>query len=102
MRFKAGDPVWAKVQSSSLPICAANMGVPVGEHAAVIDACIPKWGGCYIITILAYPCPDPTGWMAYDQNLRPRRDDYQQHEGLSSREKIERLRSMTVTEKEPA
>jgi hypothetical protein len=45
----------------------------------------------YLVEIINYP-PPPCDryWAAHELALRPRRDDYQQHEGLGSMDKINR------------
>lgn len=83
-KFKPGDPVWARVIDCNLDL------IPIGEHAAIVSGedfprhirplgngliygvDIPPWGLCVI----------------REEFLRPRRDDYQQHEGLGARDQL--------------
>lgn len=83
--YNPGDPVWAR----------ASRLLPVGEHAAVVIERLDHFlSGCcggvgYTLDVLNYPCSVPgKHWWACLCRLRPRRDDYQQHEPLGTRQDL--------------
>ena len=83
MRYTAGDPVWVK----------GGDGLPPGELAGSVTGDYPHWrpGVWYKVTVFGYPAPmDGTDWKVRDDWLRPRRDDYQQHESLGERDQLTR------------
>jgi hypothetical protein len=85
VKFNPNAAVWAKV----IPISGAHRraGIPCGEVPAVIKAFAyndPKYDIIYDVALLDWP----DAWEWDEKNLRPRRDDYQQHEGLGSMDKI--------------
>lgn len=90
MKYKAGDPVWALRRAHYV-----NHHVPSGEHPGIVEGPYNGYLGeareWYEVFIPAYPCPLSEGgptWAICETVLRPRRDDYQQHEGLGSRENL--------------
>jgi hypothetical protein len=101
MKFSPGDPVWA--WTCGLP----EWNIRPGEHAAVVlSICTGVTGECehsrpfpgYEIDVLGTPCIAPgKTWCASPEYLRPRRDDYQQHEPLGSMNKIKPLFSKVLS-----
>lgn len=90
MKFKAGDPVWVRV-------LIPHNGIAVGEYAAVVIGLGPGRGSDYYVDVFGVPPPwYGSYWEAREPYMRPRRDDYQQDEGLSSREEIDKLRWVGV------
>lgn len=87
MKFKPGDPVW--VRTRGIPEATA------GEYPAVILGVSTSrglpWYRIDVITVRGRI------WIANERNLRPRRDDYQQHEGLGSRDDLLKPLDETVT-----
>lgn len=90
-KFSPGDPVWvhqiAGIESSAI--------FPPGEHATTILALVhdpaPWW---LLIQHYEIDLPHPANVrrvVAPEFALRPRRDDYQQHEPLGSRQIIKVL-----------
>lgn len=81
MKFKINDPVWAQSNGTNFP---------PGEMAATILAVVTDktdkaYGGDYRIDLQLHPLPrNGKGWLVFERRLRPRRDDYQQHEPLGS------------------
>jgi hypothetical protein len=88
MKFKVGDPVWAG--SASPGSTATDLGVPIKELPAVVLGAyeINDRGQSYYINLIGYQPPRAQGWTWRENNLRPRRDDYQQHEGLGARDQF--------------
>jgi hypothetical protein len=82
VKFKPGDLVWIKVNSHSYAHVIRQ--VPVGEIAGVVEQLDPPED--YWCNMAGYS----GSWCCDDKILRPRRDDYQQHEGLGSMDKINR------------
>jgi hypothetical protein len=90
MKFSPGDPVWA--WTAGWP----EINLTCGEHAAVVicachgsDECDHFFYPGYLIDVPGVPCPAPNKiWCCNERQLRPRRDDYQQREGLGSMDKI--------------
>lgn len=80
-QFKPGDPVWARSDGGS---------APVGEHPATVVGssgytCQRHLTTEYYVLVNDYPSPAPSHeWRICGTHLRPRRDDYQQHERLGS------------------
>jgi hypothetical protein len=61
--------------------------MPCGEITGAVVAFEyddPKYGLIYCVSLLDWPGQ----WESDEKNLRPRRDDYQQYEGLGSRDKL--------------
>lgn len=83
MKFNPGDPVWARLVEGPLPAHIAS-GTPYkGEHPATVVR--PNGAHCYKIDCLDLaPIKPYTGWIIHEKNLRPRRDDYQQHEARTT------------------
>lgn len=80
MLFKVGDPVWGRIVT--VRDCLTT-GLPFGEHAAVIT------GSEFIVGRIAYSVDIlPDGMLFWEKALRPRRDDYQQHEPRVRREDL--------------
>ena len=83
MKFKPGDLVW--VRSSGPP----RDGLPVGEYpgqvSTIYQGPLQSLVNCpiYIVNV-----PEKLPWVCAETVLRPRRDDYQQHESLGSMDKI--------------
>jgi hypothetical protein len=74
--------------------------LPPGEYAAVvIDEPVPYWvvpwgtSPIYALDAEGYGC-----CAAREEYLRPRRDDYQQHEGLGSRDELVKPATPDLTE----
>jgi hypothetical protein len=92
MKFFPGDPVWARSTGRDL-----NNQPPAAEYAAtVLEEERPEW---YRIEILSYVNPlthDHIFWSK-GKFLRPRRDDYQQHEPLSTRDDLDRVIKQAAT-----
>lgn len=88
MKFSPGDPVWARSTGRNL-----KNQPPAGEYAAtVLEEDSPDW---YRIEILSYLNPltsDHVFWCK-GKHLRPRRDDYQQHEPRSTRDDLDQILS---------
>ena len=87
-KFSPGDPVWARCD---------GVRFPLGEYAAVVIESSPaaqfltEFTKKQFYTVDIQNCPPPPGrfgWTISEGFLRPRRDDYQQHEGLGSRDKL--------------
>lgn len=84
-KFNPGDPVWAQGRCT-----ISKCPIPPGENAAVITRVFNA--PCPCITCKGHEaygldiCP---GYMVCVCVLRPRRDDYQQHEGLGSRDQLD-------------
>lgn len=83
MKFSIGDPVWARSDGQVLT---------AGEYAGIVidQYHLPN---TYLVDIPTAParkfCPAPRDeWPCHESTLRPRRDDYQQHEGLGRREDL--------------
>lgn len=74
MKYSPGDPVWAKHDSYTV------------ELAAVIIRFVKRCGADHDM----YEVDSAKESIGYccEPYLRPRRDDYQQHEGLGSRDKL--------------
>lgn len=91
MKFKPGDPVWAHT-------IGGLYGISAGEYAAVVlgicngSKCLFHEGGkCYQIDVLEIKSPVPDqNWCSHEDALRPRRDDYQQHEPRVTRADLDR------------
>lgn len=89
-KFKAGDPVW---------VLSVSTERPTGEYAGVIIAVTDKLCTAHdaILYGVEIPfCPHPTGiagWAVCEPYLRPRRDDYQQHEPLGSKKDLDKILS---------
>lgn len=86
-KFSPGDPVWAREDGSG------NLLSP-GEYPAVI-ICVLDWLSSdghlyYQIELPTISLPEWSSWKAYTREnmLRPRRDDYQQHEQLDSMDEV--------------
>jgi hypothetical protein len=97
MKFKPGDLVWALVKPLS---DAAWHGVPPGEIPGVITGVYTAPDEAYSVDLPGYIAPSHfrAGWWGFHYQFRPRRDDYQQHEGLGSMDEIRKL----LTHHEPA
>lgn len=94
MKFSPGDPVWAR-QEKNMPT------LPAGEHAGTVIARPLNWYSRYEVDLL-YHKPKFSWFGFLESELRPRRDDYQQHEGLGSMDKItEPLRDDPIKQREP-
>lgn len=78
MKFKVGDPVWAR--------SAAGDVNPPGEYVGTVvrttDVVCPSHNApFYGVEIPDLPVESPLkAWLVCESRLRPRRDDYQQHE----------------------
>jgi hypothetical protein len=86
-KFKPNDPVWVS-RSKQVPV---NSQIPPGlnprgETAAVVL-------GSWILLKSHYYALDICGndWSFAEVLLRPRRDDYQQREGLSTRGRLNKI-----------
>lgn len=82
MKFNPGDPVWANSKGTVMP---------AGEHAGVVTEMVycPNYGeDVTSVCIPAFPTESGLGRLFYTVNVRPRRDDYQQHEDLGSMDDI--------------
>ena len=96
-KFKPGDPVWARSDGSIFP---------AGEYAAVIlslkdEHCPGHNAAWYRLDVFAIgPAPFGDGWILCEHYIRPRRDDYQQHEPRVSWTDLRD--SLRAPEKEPA
>jgi len=86
MRYNPGDPVWAR-----------NVGfneMPRGEHVAVIIGSekrlshMTPCGDVYAVDVQGQPPPPSGPWVFCVCCLRPRRDDYQQHEPIGARKDL--------------
>lgn len=95
-KFKIGDLVWVRSKGTN--------GLIKGEHAGIITSdvhlqpsnpppgCTPIAPPWYSVDIENIPVPAPAKtWGAHETRLRPRKDDYQQHEPRSSQEKIKEI-----------
>lgn len=71
-RFKTGDPVWAR---------SRGMYYPAGEYPAVLLR-IDYWVGPQAVWIMDVFTMPGMEYTCGESQLRPRRDDYQQHEPL--------------------
>lgn len=79
MKFNPGDPVWVRSEGDHCPR---------GELAGVISSFFGKrptsrYAGDqhWRVQIAGVPCPyNDAGWVVPETLIRPRRDDYQQHE----------------------
>lgn len=94
MKYNPGDPVWAFSDGSRFP---------AGEYAGIVIG--PTEGGevllaDYRIDIPSLPPPKGDGWLLCQNRLRPRRDDYQQHEPLGSMDKIDSTSDLNEAELE--
>lgn len=86
MKFSPGDPVWAYSDGSFRL-------APQGEYPAIVksyygyfECTDDTWQHFYLIEV---PTVSTERAFEIDEtSLRPRRDDYQQHEGLGSLDKI--------------
>lgn len=90
-KFNPGDPVWARVVMMDRPPSLPNAiwtGAPPGEYAAVIVTEVYR--ETYMIDCISLNRPG-YDMLCGSHYLRPRRDDYQQHEGLGSREECDNL-----------
>ena len=97
MKFKIGDPVWVRTNENE----RRCYGVPAGEYPSVIiSAPVASfmhegvWYHLEPFDDTRIPC------MAHETRLRPRRDDYQQHEPRVSWTDLRD--SLRAPEKEPA
>lgn len=90
MKFSPGDLVWIRTYAKM------EKRIPPGEHAAIVVRLYftGEDGQYYLIDVPSFPARqyEPSAltdmWVANERYLRPRRDDYQQHEGLGSRDKL--------------
>jgi hypothetical protein len=84
-KFKPGDPVWARRDRRDYE----NDGqtIPPGEYAAIVTKVlrVSEFGQDYRLRLLDNPLPG----VAAEPWLRPRRDDYQQHEPRVTREELD-------------
>jgi hypothetical protein len=85
VKFKPGDPVWAR---------SNGYNFPVGEYTAIVIRatginCPNHSVPYYDIEIETVPLPAGFDhWVICERFLRPRRDDYQQHEPRVSQEDL--------------
>lgn len=86
-KFSPGDPVW--LRAINIPGYQPNHIAP-GEYSAVISPCTaPYWvepygvGPIYVLDVQAFDL-----CIAREEFIRPRRDDYQQHEKLGSMNEV--------------
>jgi hypothetical protein len=87
-KFKAGDPVWAKHTETrreypAFIIQFLNITCP-GHDAWLYELSIESF---------------PGRWACCESWLRPRRDDYQQHEPLGSRADLDKPARLNLSEK---
>ena len=101
MKFKIGDPVWVYTTGE------IKLHIYTGEYPAIITGICnglrkgtapEKWKHLicthsslaegYLLEVFEIPCPGGIGWCANEHSLRPRRDDYQQHEPLGHRDQL--------------
>lgn len=86
-KFKAGDPVWARSEGDN---------APSGEYKGIIlyqekgSLCFLHNRFEYRVEIEGVPSPETRPWLICECYLRPRRDDYQQHEPLGSRKDLDK------------
>lgn len=88
-KYKSGDPVWARQtdEPSRLPGLITVSFLSMGEHPAVV---IDYWkDGMYYIELLDVSMLPYHRLVTGENYLRPRRDDYQQLEGLGSMNSID-------------
>lgn len=85
-KFKAGDPVWVRSEGDN-----AAAGEYKGEiiKTAEVPIC-PQGAFQYRVNIEGCPSPTNKAWIACEHYLRPRRDDYQQHEPLGNRADLDK------------
>lgn len=85
-KFKVGDPVWANDFRNVFKVIN-------GERAAVVTGIVPRrTGHCRVCNRISGYLLDilPHSGIACECCLRPRRDDYQQHEELGSMDQVRR------------
>lgn len=89
-KFSPGDPVW--LRAVNIPGREPNHIAP-GEYSAVISPCTaPYWaepygvGPIYVLDVQAFDL-----CIAREEFIRPRRDDYQQHQALGSKKQLEQI-----------
>jgi hypothetical protein len=89
MKFNPGDPVWVKITERYQGHLTKSL--PLGEIAGVVDGISSRR---HISGYTLYDVTIPQGklWVVY-YRLRPRRDDYQQHEPRSTRADLDRILS---------
>lgn len=86
MKFNPNDPVWVKSLGARVPDC-----IPAGEHAGVVVAWYESFQTIYGIPgYIVILCQDYARIACAEHRLRPRRDDYQQHEPLGSRADLDK------------
>jgi len=97
MKYKAGDPVWAR-RNNYRP-----GQPPPGEYPAIV---IGLWketakGPVYQLDSLGLLVVPPRTVVTCRKDfLRPRRDDYQQREGLGSRDQLTNPLAPSINEAE--
>lgn len=91
MKFNPGDPVWVMFWRPDLSITGEKPGVVVSVAYAWCGR--PHWQVDMPFTGDARP---GTIWTCDEKDMRPRRDDYQQHEGLGSMTKIRQPLDLTL------
>lgn len=92
MKFKPGDLVWVHVEPNSP--CYQRKILGLGEYQGVVIRYAwehPKWGTVWDVEIAG----ESGEWESDAAHMRPRRDDYQQHEGLGSMDKINQPLDLT-------
>lgn len=89
-KFKPGDSVWIRQP----PEATQSLNyLPVGEHPTVVKGLVEDplcyWPDVQHYVLDMQPPPGRRRVVAPEFALRPRRDDYQQHEGLGTREQLD-------------
>jgi hypothetical protein len=87
-KFKAGDPVWVKHTDT-------RREYPAFIIKFLNDICPGHNAWLYELSIEGFPGQ----WDSCEPWIRPRRDDYQQHEPLGSRADLTKPRSSIMTDK---
>lgn len=89
-KYKPGDPVWARHTGySDKPKHITLLPRPAGEYPAVIVGVSPYFMIQFEDSLPVYMIDlegESSGWLCREDFLRPRRDDYQQHEPRTTRE----------------
>lgn len=93
--FKPGDPVWVKSLGPAM-----HDEIPAGEHAGVVEKYCDAFMRIFFIPGYEVELCEhrPSHICAAEHRLRPRRDDYQQHEPLGSRSKLTEPKAPDLTE----
>jgi hypothetical protein len=82
VKFAAGDPIWARIELNAREF----RGVVIKYQPVLSQLSLSCHGEIYSVDVPGIPLPPGFIEQAFCVCcLRPRRDDYQQREGLGSR-----------------